>query len=86
MTTEPHLSDIEMTEIRARCDASAPGPWRARIERREGFPGSDFIETAAEDIELHRATEEDYDFIANARQDVPKLLAEIERLQSIIRG
>jgi hypothetical protein len=82
MTTEPHLSDIEIAQMRARCDAATPGPWLARIERREGFSGSDFIETNAQDIELLGATEADYDFIAHARQDIPALLAEIDRLRS----
>jgi len=33
------------------------------------------------DIELTGATAADQDFIAHARQDVPRLLAEIERLR-----
>lgn len=82
MTTEPNLSDIELAQMQARCDAATLGPWRARIERREGFSGSDFIETNAQDIELQGAAEADYDFIAHARQDIPVLLAEIDRLRS----
>ncbi|MFM9989669.1 hypothetical protein [Flavobacterium sp.] len=32
-------------------------------------------------IELFGATESDYDFIANAKQDIPNLIAEIRRLK-----
>jgi hypothetical protein len=38
--------------------------------------------TSGEDIELLGATEADQDFIARARQDVPLLLAEIDRLKA----
>jgi len=82
MKTEPQISDIEMAQMQARCDAATPGPWFARIEQREGFSGSDFIETSAQDIEMLGATEADYDFIAHARQDIPALLREIDRLRS----
>lgn len=82
MTNERNLSDIEIAQMRARCDVATPGPWLARIELREGFSGSDFIETYDQDIELLGATEADFDFIAHARQDIPALLAEIDRLRS----
>ncbi len=35
-----------------------------------------------EDIEMTGATDFDYDFIANARQDIPRLIAEIRELKS----
>jgi len=41
--------------------------------------------TQMEDIYLTGATNADQDFIAHARQDIPKLIAEIERLRSIHR-
>jgi hypothetical protein len=44
-----------------------------------------FIQTAGEDIYLTGASEADQDFIAHARQDIPRLIAEIERLRSISR-
>jgi hypothetical protein len=37
------------------------------------------------DIELIGGTAEDYDFIANARQDIPKLIKEIRELKSKIK-
>ena len=75
------ISDKELAEIRKRAEAATPGPWKAFIEDRDFQSGSSFIQTQGEDIELIGATEEDYDFIANARQDIPKLLDEIESLK-----
>lgn len=37
-----------------------------------------------EDIELIGATNNDQDFIAHARQDIPKLINEIKRLKQFI--
>jgi hypothetical protein len=46
--------------------------------------GSDFIMTGAEDIYLTGATTADHDFIAHARQDVPRLISEIDRLRKLL--
>jgi hypothetical protein len=75
------LSDNELDEIRKRTESATKGPWKACIEDRDFQCGSSFIQTQGEDIELIGATEADFDFIANARQDIPKLLDEIERLK-----
>lgn len=82
------LKEDEIQEIRSRCDAATPGPWTAYIEGRDHTSGSDFIMTGAfgdpdcsEDMEITGATIADYDFIAHARQDIPRLLEEIERLK-----
>lgn len=84
------LSERELDEIRTRVERATPGPWRAWIEGRDHTSGSSFIMTGCEgargeDIELTGASESDFDFIANAREDVPKLLAEIERLRALVR-
>jgi len=42
--------------------------------------------TGREDIYLTGATMDDQDFIASAYQDIPKLLAEIERLKWRLSG
>src|SRR5437899_266367 len=51
------------------------------IEGRDHTGGSSFIRTEGDDIELSGATTADQDFIAHARQDIPRLLAEIVRLK-----
>ena len=75
------ISDKELAEIRKRADSATKGPWKAYVEDRDFQSGSSFIQTQGEDIELIGVTEADYDFIANARQDIPKLLDEIDRLR-----
>jgi len=82
------LTNEEVAAIRARCAAATPGPWRAYIEGRDHTSGSSFImtgegEVRGDDIELSGATLADQDFIAHARQDIPRLLAEIQRLQNL---
>ena len=83
MTLLPPLTEEDIEAIKSRCDQATPGPWRSYIEAREKFSGSDFIQTEGEDIYLTGATDADQDFIAHARQDIPRLIAEIERLRSI---
>lgn len=79
------LSDEELSEIKARYDQATPEPWKAFIEVRDGFSGSDFIQTGGEDIYLNVGTSvSDYEFIAHAHQDIPQLIAEIERLRKIL--
>ena len=78
---EPSLSAADIAEITARCEQATAGPWKSWVERRDGISGSDFIETGGEDIYLTGATTADQDFIAHSRQDVPRLVAEVARLQ-----
>ena len=78
-----HLTDERIAEIKKRCEQATLGPWKSYIEKREKISGSSFIQTAGEDIYLTGATTEDQDFIAHARQDIPDLLAEIERLRKL---
>lgn len=83
------MTDQELTEIRLRCEAATVGPWVSYVEGRDHTSGSDFIMTGegdsrGEDIELSGATTADQDFIAHARQDIPELLKEIERLKELL--
>jgi len=83
------LSEDELELILSRCFATRPGPWKSFVEGRDHYAGSDFIKVGdnnnrSDDIELTGATTEDQDFIANAKQDVPRLVSEILRLRSIL--
>jgi hypothetical protein len=82
MIEPSYLSQHDLDEIKARCDRATAGPWKSYIEGREAMSGSDFIMTAGEDIYLAGATRDDQDFIAHARQDIPRLIGETERLRS----
>ena len=77
------VPDDYLCEVRDRLAAATAGPWRSFVEGRDHESGSNFIMTAANDIELIGASVADQDFIANARQDVEILLVELERLRAI---
>jgi hypothetical protein len=83
------LSEQELSAIEARCVAASPGEWVAYIEGRDHECGSNFIMTGVgqergEDIEAIGLTHDDHDFIAHARQDVPRLVAEVRRLYALL--
>lgn len=83
------MTEEELGEIIARCECASPGPWTSMIEGRDHTSGSSFIMTGApndrgEDIELSCATSGDQDFIAHARQDVPRLVEEVRRLRALL--
>ena len=79
------ITAAELTAMKRRCAAARPGPWKSYIEGRDHTSGSSFImvgerEARGDDIELAGATAEDQDFIAHAREDLPRLIAAVERL------
>src|SRR5215468_9396713 len=84
MSAQSFLTDEELQHMYKRCAAATPGPWKSYIEGRDHTSGSSFIMTDGEDIELTGATDADYDFIAHTRQDLPRLLAEVQRLRQRI--
>ena len=84
MNSQSFLTDEELQYMRKRCAAATPGPWESYIEGRDHTSGSSFIMTSGEDIELTGATDADQDFIAHTRQDMPRLLAEVQRLRQRI--
>jgi len=89
MTVEESTLIEELNEIQSRCDRASRGPWSSMIEGRDHTSGSSFIMTGPQnqrgpDIELVGATVEDQDFMAHARQDVPRLLDEVRRLLRLL--
>ena len=83
------ISKEYLDEVRKRCNAATSGPWISIIEGRDQPLGGDsFIQRgvngADDDLYLSGGTIEDQDFVAHARQDVPALLGEIERLQKLL--
>ena len=76
------MTDLELKEIEDRCNMSTKGPWKSIIEGRDHTSGSSFIMTGGEDIYINNPLfDNNQDFIANAKQDIPKLLAEIRKLK-----
>ncbi len=82
MAAEEGISNGELERIEQLCRAATPPPWRSFVEGRDHESGSDFIQTPGDGIELSGASRADQDFIASARQDVPRLVAEVRRLRS----
>ena len=79
------MTPEELAAIRARAEAATPGPW-------DGVPGRCILPddwnhryTAHQVIEgciYNPNAENDHAFIAHAREDIPALVAEVERLQA----
>lgn len=78
------LTDADLAAIKNRCNRATKGPWKSYVEGRDHSSGSNFIMTDGEDSYLSGASIADQDFIAEARQDIPNLVAEIERLTKLL--
>ncbi|PAQ05234.1 hypothetical protein CIT26_31025 [Mesorhizobium temperatum] len=75
--------------MEARVSAAQAGPWKSWVEGRDFLGGSNFIQTGqgrdrGEDIEMTGGTAADQDFMAAARQDVPRLIAEVRRVRALL--
>lgn len=89
-TPQPPLTDAELDEIQDRCNDAQCGPWEVFGTGKITAPielGSNHFEFVKTDWECCHTNEEKLKrvcngkFIASARADVPRLLAEIKRLQ-----
>ncbi len=87
------MQPAELDEIEARCNAASGGPWKSYVEGRDHVSGSSFImvgvgDLRGEDMEISRegkpATAAHQDFIASARQDIPRLISEVRRLMGLL--
>ena len=81
---DPRMAEItrqELESILARCAATTPGPWEASIEGIGHTGGSSCIVTGGETFDLSGATDQDIEFMAQAKQDIPRLVDELMRLR-----
>lgn len=79
------IDEAELAEMEARCVAASPGPWHSHIVGRDLEAGLNCIELGScELLEVLGAKTADQDFIASARSDVPRLIADIRRLNWLI--
>jgi hypothetical protein len=90
------MTKEELEAIKTRYEATSVAPWVSFIEGRDCESGSSFImtgipkgeniwgKTRGEDLEISGASNADLDFIAHARQDIPNLIAEIEKLHKLL--
>lgn len=77
------MTDDELAAIEARVRAATDGPWTDELAPSVGG-GFDIIARGARDrIGRVYTMEADAAFIASARQDVPRLVAEVRRLNAL---
>jgi hypothetical protein len=86
--SEERLTDEEITAFRELSETASRSPWRAMIEGRDHTSGDSFImigpeDDRDEDMYVSRdstpASPADLDFIAAARNYIPRLLDEVTR-------
>ena len=86
------LTDERLAEIEARCNAATPGPWTLMPEMC-GPDGQGVYEESGLGIICEvgdpyprgdNHPQENMEFIAAARADVPDLLAEVRRLRALV--
>ena len=74
------LTKKEIEEIKSRLEKASPGPWRvASTTDGEYILDCDEFVVAA----IFERKEDAY-FVAHAREDIPRLVAEVERLQAAL--
>lgn len=74
------MTEEQLKEIEARANAATPGPWKVEwdyngLRVSEGESKEDYWDTFAND-------DVDLPFMSHAREDIPKLLAEVRRLRA----
>jgi len=87
------LSDDELNRIEQLIEAATAGPWISYVKGRDRYADSNFIEVGVCNelgccrcIELGNCSTADLDFIASARQDLPRLLSEVRSLRARLYG
>jgi len=89
MIIEDELSERELERMERLAEAATAGPWISYLLGRDADAGSNCIELGScnelgsfQSIELIGASAADQDFIASARQDIPRLLGEVRALKA----
>lgn len=73
---------VELAAIKARCEAATPGPWRGDCFLYDS-EGNDLLFGNGAGIGVF-CEDADAQFAAHAREDMPRLVAEVERLQAVL--
>lgn len=78
---------LDLDAIKKRLEGLPEGPWYPRISNDEKRMSSCFVSTLqTPPLATNNAYDELTLFIAAARTDIPALIAEIERLNGVIRS
>lgn len=83
------LTQAELNEIKERAEKAVSGPWSVDVQTESCDQYGEIYEIVQSDVFLapvvaESNSEADAEFIAHAREDIPKLVAEVERLKSAI--
>lgn len=74
------ITNAELTQMKARAEKATAGPWYSHVD------GTVFLKHTQEIADVWTDNEEaDAAFIAHAREDVPRLVAEVEHLSALLR-
>jgi hypothetical protein len=79
------LTQDDLNMIKERAKKATPGPWYADDERWPGNENLQYWFDTHYDGVGAAATKADAEFIAHAREDIPRLVAEVERLREAIK-
>jgi hypothetical protein len=89
LKTYGEFSEQELKRIERLIDAASDGPWYSYAVGRDPEAESNYIEIGScnelgsfKSIEVVGGTIADQDFIASARQDMPRLLLEVRMLRA----
>lgn len=75
-----------MKEVRERCEKATSGPWGADCEPWPGNQNLQYWINTHDDGLACAVSKDDAKFIACAREDIPKLLEEVEMLKVLKEG
>ena len=79
------MTENEIKIIEERCNKTTKGPWESLVKGRDHTSGESFIKTGGDDIYLNNPLlDNNQDFIAHSKQDIPKLITEIKRLKELL--
>lgn len=79
-----YIDRHRISEIIARFEATENGMWQAMIEGRDHYSGSSCLLKKNGAIDFDGATDSDIEFMANAHQDIPYLISELQRLEKLV--
>ena len=84
------MTDLNLDAIKARCDAATPGPWAQGmagdklLSEVDYYGAFGFVILNGDLSDDGQYGVADAAFIAHAREDVPSLVAEVERLRAVL--
>ncbi len=80
---ETDLTERDLDSMERRSRTAAPGPWISYVVGRDFEAGLNYIEVSyCDTMEVLGASAADQDFIAHARDDLPRLINEVRRLRA----